>query len=178
MPAEKKMTAKEYLSQVYKIDQRIDSKLEQITQLHALATKATSVISGSPASGARNVHRMEDIIARIDLLERSIDKDIDELLDLKEEVMHTIRRIDNPEYRTVLEQRYLNCRKFEDIAAGMGYSLDYCFALHRKALGCVVPPEPDGPACSSAPCAAPGCRFEEIIKRTVKNREKQYGCLI
>lgn len=131
------MTAKEYLSQVYKIDQRIDSKLEQITQLHALATKATSVISDVPPSGTRNVHRLEDIIAKIDLLERSIDRDIDQLLDLKEEVMSVISKIENPEYRTVLEQRYLNCRKFEDIAAVMGYSLDYCFALHRKALQCV-----------------------------------------
>ena len=36
------MTVKEYLSQAYRIDQRINSKLEQVASLRALATKATS----------------------------------------------------------------------------------------------------------------------------------------
>ena len=39
------MTAKEYLSQAYKIDNDINSKLEQVASLRDLATKATSTIS-------------------------------------------------------------------------------------------------------------------------------------
>ena len=39
------MTVKEYLSQAYRIDQRINSKLEQVASLRALATKATSTLS-------------------------------------------------------------------------------------------------------------------------------------
>ena len=35
------MTSKEYLSQAYRIDQRINSKIEQVSSLHDLATKAT-----------------------------------------------------------------------------------------------------------------------------------------
>ena len=44
------MTAKEYLSQAYKIDNDINSKLEQVTSLRDLATKATSTISDMPGS--------------------------------------------------------------------------------------------------------------------------------
>ena len=33
------MTAKEYLSQAYRLDQRIDSKIEQVASLNDLATK-------------------------------------------------------------------------------------------------------------------------------------------
>ncbi|WP_312072143.1 hypothetical protein [Anaerotignum propionicum] len=40
-----KMTAKEYLGQAYRLDQRINSKIEQVSSLHTLATKATSTIS-------------------------------------------------------------------------------------------------------------------------------------
>lgn len=36
------MTVKEYLGQAYRIDQRINSKLEQVGSLRALAAKATS----------------------------------------------------------------------------------------------------------------------------------------
>ncbi len=42
------MTTKEFLNQAYRIDQRINSKLEQIISLHALATKATSTLSDMP----------------------------------------------------------------------------------------------------------------------------------
>lgn len=52
------MKIKEYLGQAYRIDHRINSKLEQISSLHDLATKATS----TPGSATRNIHRMEDII--------------------------------------------------------------------------------------------------------------------
>ena len=39
------MTTKEYLAQAYRINQRINSKLEQIVSLRELATKATSTLS-------------------------------------------------------------------------------------------------------------------------------------
>ena len=44
------MNAKEYLSQAFKIDNDINSKLEQVAALRELATKATSTISDMPAS--------------------------------------------------------------------------------------------------------------------------------
>ena len=50
------MTTKEYLAQAYRIDQRINSKFEQIVSLRELATKATSTLSDTPPSGSSNVH--------------------------------------------------------------------------------------------------------------------------
>ena len=60
--SKKQQMAKDYLSQAYRIDQRINSKIEQVSSLHDLATKATSTLSDIPPSGTRNFHRMEDII--------------------------------------------------------------------------------------------------------------------
>jgi len=77
------MTAKEYLGQAYRLDQRINSKLEQVMSLRDLATKATSTLSDVAPSGTRNVHRMEDIIVKIVDLENEINRDIDNLVDLK-----------------------------------------------------------------------------------------------
>lgn len=67
------MTAKEYLGQAYRIDQRINSKLEQVGSLRALAAKATSTVSDTPPGGNRNVHFMEDIIVKIDLQPSTIE---------------------------------------------------------------------------------------------------------
>lgn len=128
------MTVKEYLSRAYRIDQRIDSKIEQVGSLRALSTKATATISDMPYSGSRNVHSMEDIIVKIADLEHEINADIDKLLDLKHEITGVIKSVQNPEYQELLELRYLCFYSWEKIAVRMDYDLRYLHKLHRKAL--------------------------------------------
>ena len=128
------MKIKEYLGQAYRIDHRINSKLEQISSLHDLATKATSTISDMPGSATRNIHRMEDIIAKIMDLEEEVNKDIDALVDLKMNITHLIKLVDNHEYQIILEQRYLCFKTWEQISVDMGYSIQHTFRLHDKAL--------------------------------------------
>lgn len=128
------MTKKEYLAQAYRIDQRINSKLEQIVSLRELATKATSTLSDTPPSGTRNVHSMEGIIVKMMELENGINADIDVLIDLKKEIMSCIKSINNPEQQTLLELRYLCFKTWEKIAVDMGYSLQHIFRIHDKAL--------------------------------------------
>ena len=128
------MTVKEYLGQAYRIDQRISSKLEQVGSLRALAAKATSTISDMPHSGSRDVQSMEGIIVKIIDLENEINADIDTLVDLKREIVGIIKAIDNPEYQTLLELRYLCFFSWEKVAVEMDYDLRYLHKLHRKAL--------------------------------------------
>lgn len=128
------MKIKEYLGQAYRIDNRINSKLEQISSLHDLATKATSTISDMPGSATRNIHRMEDIIVKIMDLEEEVNKDIDALLNLKMDITHLIKLVDNHEYQIILEQRYLCFKTWEQISVDMGYSIQHTFRLHDKAL--------------------------------------------
>ena len=131
----KKITAaKDYLSQAYRIDQRINSKIEQVSSLHDLATKATSTLSDVPPSGARNFHRMEDIICKIMDLEADINTDIDNLVDLKREIVELVKSVSNPEYQTILELRYLCFKTWEQIATNMGYDVSWLHRLHGKAL--------------------------------------------
>ena len=59
------MTAKEYLQQGYRLDQRINSKIAQVTNLRELATKATATLSDMPGNATPNTHRMEDIIVKM-----------------------------------------------------------------------------------------------------------------
>lgn len=126
--------AKEYLGQAYRIDQRINSKIEQVSALNNMATKATSTISDMPGSATRNIHRMEDVIVKIIDLQDEINADIDELVDIKAEVMSVIKSIDNLEYQTLLELRYLCFKPWEQIAIELGYSINNVFKMHRKAI--------------------------------------------
>ena len=126
--------AKVYLSQAYRIDYRINSKIEQVASLRELATKATSTLSDMPRSASPNLNRMEDVILKIITLEQEINADIDELVDLKKEITHLIKRVQNPEYQTVLELRYLCFKTWEQIAVDMNYSIHHLYKLHNAAL--------------------------------------------
>ena len=128
------MNAKEYLSQAYRIDQRINSKLEQVMSLRALLGKATGALSGAPKAATPNPHSMEDTICKMVDMEHEINADIDTLVDLKTEIMKCIKQIGNPEYQTLLELRYLCFKRWEDVAAELGYDLRYVYKLHDQAL--------------------------------------------
>ena len=128
------MTAKEYLSQAYQLDQRIDAKLEQVSNLRALATKATATISDMPRSASPNLQHMESTIVKIVDMEREINEDIDRLVDLKKEITSAINAVSVPEYQMVLELRYLCYKRWEDIAVSMNYAIANVYVIHGKAL--------------------------------------------
>ena len=127
-------TVKEYLQQGYRIDQRINSKIAQVTGLHELATKATATLSDMPGNATPNTHRMEDIIVKMVDLENEINSDIDSLMDLKAEMVSVIKNVRNPELQTLLELRYLCFKTWEQIAVEMNYGIENIYRLHREAL--------------------------------------------
>ena len=128
------MTAKEYLGQAYRLDQRINSKLEQVLSLRELTTKATATMSDMPGGGSRNIYKMQDIIGKIVDLENEINADIDQLVDLKREMVAAIKSVENPECQTLLELRYLCFKTWEQIAVDMGYSTRNVYKLHDAAV--------------------------------------------
>ena len=133
--------AKNFLMKAYRVDERIDNKMEQIASLHDLATKATATISDVPGSGNRDTNRMEEAIVRIIDLESELKDDIVQLVELKKQILHSIKRVENPEYQTLLELRYLSYMSWEQIAVELNYGIDNIFKLHRKALDEVEVPE-------------------------------------
>jgi len=128
------MTAKEYLSQARTIDQRLNSKLEQAKSLRSLAEIATTALSLTPHSGTRNVSEREGIIVRMLDLESGISADINELMDIRQEIMEIIQRVPVVEHRTLLELRYICGKSWDEIAAAMLCSIRYTHILHGAAL--------------------------------------------
>lgn len=135
------MTAKQYLNQAYRLDQRINSKLEQVLSLRDLTTKATATMSGMPGNASPNYHRTQDIIGKIIDLENDINADIDRLIDLKREMVAVIKAVEDPECQTLLELRFLCFKSWEQIAVEMGYSIQHIYRLREKALKLVPLPD-------------------------------------
>ena len=129
-----KTNARDFLSQAYRIDQRINSKLEQVESLNLLATKATSTLTGMPRNPNRATSTMADAVAKIIDLQTEINRDIDSLVDLKREIVTLIKSIENTEYQTLLEKRYLCFLTWEQIAVDMCYSIHHLYKMHNAAL--------------------------------------------
>lgn len=134
------MTAKEYLNQAYRLDQRINSKLEQVMSLRDLTTKATATMSDMPSGGSRNAYRMQDIIVKIIDLENEINRDIDTLVNLKRELVAAIKAVSDPECQTLLELRFLCFKTWEQIAVEMDYSIQHIYRLRNRALKMIALP--------------------------------------
>ena len=126
------MTAKEYLGQAYRIDQRINCKMEQVAALRALATKATATLSNLPRGNTYT--SKDDIIAKIIDFENEINSEIESLVGLKHELTDVIQNVPNAEQRMLLELRYLCFKPWEQIAFEMVYGIDNVFKIHKKAL--------------------------------------------
>ena len=132
------MTAKEYLSQAHRLDQRIDAKIAQVASLNDLATKCSATLTGMPRNPNRGGSTMADAVCKIIDLQNEINRDIDRLVDLKREIVSVIKAVEDTEYQTLLEKRYLCFQTWEQIAVDMHYSGKWILKMHDRALDVVA----------------------------------------
>ena len=133
--------AKKYLSQAFGLNQRIESKLGQIEDLHDLATKATVTYSDMPRNPNKGHSRLEDAVIQIIELETEINQDMIKLVELKKDIIRRVKAVESAELQTILELRYLSYMRWEEIAIELGYGIDNVFRLHRNALDEIEIPE-------------------------------------
>lgn len=134
------MTAKEYLSQAFHIDQRISSKLSQVMRLREAATSCTATLTDMPRPDSPSRQQMADTICKIVDLEREINEDIDRLVDLKAEARRAINAVSDPDQQLILELRYLCYKPWNEIMTELGYSEPTVYRLHGEALKKILVP--------------------------------------
>ena len=128
------MTAKEYLSQYRLLDTRIENKIDQIRSLRELAEKCTSTLSVNRGKIANSDSAMEKTIITVVDMEREVQKEMEDLVRLKKEIADAIESVENIEYRTILEKRYLGFCPLKEIADAMWYDVRHIYRMHDEAL--------------------------------------------
>jgi len=128
------MKAKEYLQQARFLDNRINSKIQQIESLNDLAASCSAAISDMPRNPNRGGSRMADAVIKIIFLQEELNQDINALVELKREIMGAIKAVPNAEYQTLLEKRYLCFISWEQIAVDLNYSIQHTYRMHDAAL--------------------------------------------
>lgn len=136
------MTSKEYLRQAYRLDQRIDSDIAEVSRLREMARGISAPVLGDRVQTSRSgdaafVRSIEKIIA----LEEKINREIDTLVELKEQMRDVINAVPDTDERMVLRYRYIHNMTWEQIGDSFSVDPRTVRRWHESALSHVVLPE-------------------------------------
>jgi len=135
------MTAKQYLRQAYRLNELINSDIQELEQLKALSRSISSPnLSGMPSDSRKQEAPFVNAIMKIVDLEKVIDAEIDRFVDLKKEIRTVISSVEDNSQQLCLKLRYLQFLKWESVAAEMDLSLKQVHRIHNEALQAIKLP--------------------------------------
>lgn len=137
------LEAKEYLKQAYWKNEEIKDKQAILEDLKksSVGMGAIDYSKDRVQGGSGNNAPFENTVIKAVDLEREIEQDILELIQLKQEIINTIKAVPDETCSVLLMKRYALGKSLKWIAKEMHYSYSYTKKLHQKALRMVVVPE-------------------------------------
>lgn len=128
------MQAKEYLSQVSRINRMIKNKVSEIAQLKEIAINISAIDTEERVQISPDFDKIGKMFSRIDEEEDKLNHLIFEYIELKNKIISQIEGIREETFYCVLFSRYVENKTFEKIAIDMQYSFRQITRLHGKAL--------------------------------------------
>lgn len=126
--------AKDYFAQIRKTDRLIQRLTDTVNTLRSGLTSQSYELKPDKVqtSGAKDT--LGETIVKIMSLEDDINARIDELVDMKQEAFTIINRIPDLDQQNILIGRYIQLKKWEDIALELNFSIQWVYELHGKGL--------------------------------------------
>ena len=130
------MTAKEHLQQVYMIQKKINRLEAQREDLRAdlYSVKSPSDMPDIRVQTSLTGDKMLELVARVDEIERGIIEEINALVEKKISITCEIEKVPNENYKQLLFDRYILCKRWEQIAIDRDKSVRTIFKMHGRAL--------------------------------------------
>lgn len=124
------MTAKQYLSRARRVDKEIEALLRLVQTTRESLESITQNYEGDVTTGTKNPHKFDRLVE----LESIVDKKVDELIDMKADILTTIVQLKDTRQRILLTEYYLEMKTWEQVAVDMNYSWRQIMNLHGYAL--------------------------------------------
>ena len=124
---------KRYLSQhrSHEVDLRIAGYMK------AIAQEELTNLQGKRYSG-RTREKIEDFKKKLKQGIRDAQRRENKALQGMKEIETVIEKLEDPQQKEVLKQRYLQRETWETIAESIYYSTEYTHQIHRKALSAIA----------------------------------------
>ncbi len=128
---------KEKLRSAYTLQRLVDAGVAELQNLRDSAGKITPAYSLAPGVCGTG-QRIENDTAKIVDLENTLMADKKRLVEAVAEIKKLIALVDEPLLNRILEKRYLQYQKWEQIAVDLGYAWAQIHRLHSKALNYIL----------------------------------------
>lgn len=123
------------LNRGYRAKERIAARQKRIEDWRNIAESITANPENASSGGGYPTSKTENCVVAIMSLEEEIKDEIIEIADFERQTSQIVRElIEDLNYKTVLEYRYLSYLRWEEIAVKMNYTFRWTQELHRRAL--------------------------------------------
>lgn len=126
--------AKDFLNQISRLDALINRLLSTVETERSRLTSIGCELKPDKVQTSGPKNSLEITICKIDELERTINDRIDELVDLKKTTMKAIQSLADFDQQNILIARYIDGKKWLDIAFDLNFSISQVYKIHGKAL--------------------------------------------
>ena len=129
------MTAREYLSEVQRLQTVIEQKQERIKEIRESVSTVRAVrFDLEKVQGGGHTDKIGEAVVKIVDLEKEVENDIVNLVYRQHHITNQIHKVDNLNYMKILYKRYIEGKDFQTIANEIPLTYEYALNLHGKAL--------------------------------------------
>lgn len=127
------MTAKEYLRGYYDLTKQIEILDGEIADLTAEIENTGGNLDGMP-KGSEIADKTGSLASRIADITTEVMDMRTKAINKRHEILQNICQMKRGEYKMLLHQRYVQFKRFEEIAVEMNYSYNRVRHMHGEAL--------------------------------------------
>ena len=126
--------ARDYLSKISAADRLINRLHSTIATLRSSLTSQNYELNPDKVQSSGAKDALGDTIAKIVDLEAEIDQHIDELVEMKKNTYHLIKKIPDLDQQNVLIARYIQGMEWDDLSDDLNFSIAQVYRIHGSAL--------------------------------------------
>ena len=124
------MTGKSWLNRARGLDREINDLLREKERTRDALLRITQSYTRSEAQTTPDPHKFDRLAEYEDL----IDRKVDDLLAVKQEILDTVSKLENRAQRRALIGYYVSFKTWEQVAVGMHYSFQHVMRIRNEAI--------------------------------------------
>lgn len=126
---------KDFLNKGYQVKNQIQLKRRRIEDWRRVAESITTTIKPVAAFSSMPSKKVEDCVCNIIELQEEIQEEINSLAQVERDIESAIKQgpLDDTD-RLIMEARYLNYMKWEEIAVALNYAYRWVLRRHGRAI--------------------------------------------
>lgn len=128
------MTGREYLGELQTMELRLRTKEREYERIRADISSIRGIDYARPRTTGGNPSSIADKIARLESVAERLKTEWDELIERREEARGKINLVKNERYRAILIERYINGRKWGEIAETIEIEMRWLMRIHKNAV--------------------------------------------